>query len=63
MIIREFAPIEPNQDPSGKLAEMVVNTQYEDVSSDVIAVTKKIILENICLYHRWIKMGSRSSNC
>ena len=45
--MREFAPIEPTQDPSGKLAEMVVNTEYEDIPDDVIEATKKIILDNI----------------
>ncbi|MGV8058168.1 MAG: MmgE/PrpD family protein [Smithellaceae bacterium] len=44
---RVFAPIKPNEDPSGKLAEMVVNTRYDDVPAEVIDVTKKIILDNL----------------
>jgi len=34
--MRIFDPIKPNQDPAGQLAEMVVNTVYEDIPKEVI---------------------------
>lgn len=47
--MRIFDPIKPEQDPSGKLAEMVVNTRYEDIPADVIDIAKKVIFDTIAV--------------
>lgn len=44
---RIFAPIKPDEDPAGKLAEMVVKTNLNDVPPEVIDTTKRIILDNL----------------
>ncbi|MFZ2948202.1 MAG: hypothetical protein WA003_01840 [Desulfuromonadaceae bacterium] len=50
--MRIFDPIKPEQDPSGKLAEMVVNTRYEDIPADVIDIAKKVIFDTN--RHSWM---------
>lgn len=47
--MRVFDPIKPEQDPSGKLAEMVVNTRYDDIPANVIDVAKKAIFDTIAV--------------
>jgi len=45
--MNKFNPISPEQDPMGVLANMVVNTRYEDIPVAVIEVAKKAILDTI----------------
>lgn len=47
--MRTFETIKPDQDPAGKLAEMVVNIQYEDIPAKVIEASKKAILDTIAV--------------
>jgi 2-methylcitrate dehydratase PrpD len=47
--MRIFDPIKPNQDPAGQLAEMVVNTVYEDIPKEVIELAKKAIFDTIAV--------------
>lgn len=47
--MRTFNPIRPEQDPAGKLAEMVANTKYEDLPSDVVELAKKAIFDTIAV--------------
>lgn len=47
--MRKFEPIKPEQDPAGKLAEMVVNTRYSDIPAAVIDVAKKAIFDTLAV--------------
>lgn len=47
--MNKFSPIEPQQDPMGKLANMVVNTSYEDIPSEVIEIAKKAIFDTLAV--------------
>lgn len=44
-----FEPIKPEQDPAGKMAEMVVTTAFEDIPSEVIEIAKKAILDTLAV--------------
>jgi len=47
--MRKYDPIKPDQDPAGKLAEMVINTKFEDFSPDMIQLAKKAIFDTIAV--------------
>ena len=47
--MRPSDQIKPDQDPSGKLAEMVVNTKYSDIPSEVVDIAKKAIFDTIAV--------------
>lgn len=47
--MKVFEPIKPEQDPAGKMAEMVINTAYIDIPSNVIALAKKAILDTLAV--------------
>ena len=47
--MKVFEPIKPEQDPAGKMAEMVINTAYIDIPPNVIALAKKAILDTLAV--------------
>lgn len=47
--MKTYDPIKPEQDPSGKLAKMVVNTKYDDIPSEMIELAKKAIFDTIAV--------------
>jgi 2-methylcitrate dehydratase PrpD len=47
--MRTYDVIMPDQDPSGKLAEMVVNTKYDDIPPEMIELAKKAIFDTIAV--------------
>lgn len=44
-----FEPIRPEQDPAGKLAEMVVTTAFEDIPTAVVELAKRAILDTLAV--------------
>ncbi|MGV8057997.1 MAG: MmgE/PrpD family protein [Smithellaceae bacterium] len=47
--MREFEAIKPEQDPAGKLAEMVINTKYSDIPCEVVDIAKKAIFDTLAV--------------
>lgn len=47
--LKDFPLTTPDEDPAGKLSEMVVNTKYEDLPLETLDVAKKAIFDTIAV--------------